>query len=274
MIMPEVEVLFWSSRAFPVPVLLPPPQFCRIAVSKKRLYEQLAGSGLVPFFRIVSRQDLLNGNVLQAFPCWIRDFGDGSTSGKGALLAHNAEMAQAWAVLNEGIQEFMCSAYLPGRNFACHIMYDRGHIVKTASYERLEYFMARTVISGISGNIARGRLVSDARVLEVSDAAVVKIAESTGEVMHGMVAVDLREDDTGTPLVTEINLRHVAATSSFAQAGFNLSEAQLMLTLGRNSELGPVSTVFPPDNVLLRDIDGVPLWLPHFQEPGPFLASH
>ena len=51
--------MFWSAREFPVPALLPPPGFVEIAVSKRKLYDALRETGLVPRYSIVSRDDLL-----------------------------------------------------------------------------------------------------------------------------------------------------------------------------------------------------------------------
>lgn len=267
-VVPELEVLYWSAAGLPIPVALPPAKFCQIAVSKKRLYEALADEGLVPRFRIWSREELLTGAPAEAidFPCWIRDFSEGTSSGKGSFLARTLGEVRAWVVLNSGIRQFMLSEFLPGRNFACHLLYDRGKIVKIASYERTEYFMARTAMSGITGNISKGRLINDERIAIAADAAVASILRKTNETMHGIVAVDFRESSDTKPLITEINLRHVAATYSFAAAGFNLAEAQLLLTLGRLEELGPLEATYPEHNMILRDIDGPPIWLSDYKE--------
>ena len=108
----------------------------------------------------------------------------------------------------------------------------------------IEYFMARTVMSGISGNISKGRLVNDQRLVNAADAAVASILNETRETMHGLIAVDFREARDERPMITEINLRHVAATYSFAAAGFNLAEAQLLLTLGKIDEVGPQEATY------------------------------
>jgi len=267
-VIPELEVLFWSAAGFPIPVALPPAKFCQIAVSKKRLYETLANDGLVPKFQICSREQLTNATTEQSFvfPCWIRDFSEGTSCGKGSLLAEDPEKGRAWVTLNSGIDQFMLSEYLPGRNFACHLLYDRGKIVKIACYERTEYFMARTTMSGITGNISKGRLINDDRIVIASEAAVASILRQTNETMHGIIAVDFREAADTKPLITEINLRHVAATHSFAAAGFNLAEAHLLLTLGRLEELGPKEAIYSERNIILRDIDGEPIWLSDYKE--------
>lgn len=267
LVIPELEVLYWARNGFPVPAVLPPPQFCAIAVSKKRLYQVLASTGLVPQFRIQSRSELMDATnpELAPAPCWIRDFTEGSSSGKGSFLARSPEDVRAWVLLNHGVEHFMLAEHLPGSNFACHLLYNRGKIVKIASYQRLEYFMARNAMSGITGNISKGRLVNDARLVKAAESAVEQICQITSETMHGLVAVDFRESRSGVPMITEINLRHVAATSSFAAAGFNLAEAQLLLTLNRFDELGPTEVTFPKQNMIFRDIDGAPIWVADYK---------
>ena len=64
------------------------------------------------------------------------------------------------------------------------------------------------------------------------------------------------------PIITEINIRHVAFSSSFASAGFNISEFQLLLALDRDNEISPeVEKFFPPYNLILRDVDGAPIYI-------------
>ena len=84
---PEAEVLFWSGREFPVPTLLPPPGLGEIAISKGQLYETLRETGLVPRYRIASRDELLARRELDldGGPVWLRDHSDGSSSGIGSI---------------------------------------------------------------------------------------------------------------------------------------------------------------------------------------------
>lgn len=268
-VIPELEVMFWAANRMPAPALLPPLEFCRAVISKKVLYERLANTNLVPRFGIFDRRAILDQKLgeFTKYPFWIRDFAEGCTSGKGAFNVHNFEEIKAWITLNPDIGRFMCSEFLPGRNYACILLYHCGKLLKVGIYERLEYFMARTVMSGISGNISRGRLVNEARVRQVSEEAITHITRQTGEVMSGVVTVDLREAADGTPMITEINLRYVAAMSAFAEAGLNMAETQLQVTLGRLDRFGPQEIDFPPRNLILRDIDGMPQWVADFQLP-------
>ena len=265
---PEAEVLYWSGREFPVPTLLPPPGLVEIAISKGKLYEALRETGLVPRYQIVSREDLLQrrGLDLAGGPVWLRDWSDASSSGIGAIQVTDPEEAYAWAYLNPGIPSFMVAEHLPGRNVACTLLFHEDEVLKAGCYERLEYFMGHLAPSGVTGNINRGRLINDERAMALAEQAVRYVGGLTGERAHGLLTVDLREDRTGALKVTEINVRHVAATSALAAGGANLAEAQVLAALGRLDEIGERVPHFPDDNVILRDIDGTPLWLTGYRE--------
>jgi carbamoyl-phosphate synthase large subunit len=265
---PEAEVLFWSGRDFPVPTLLPQPKFVEIAISKGKLYEALRQTGLVPHYRIAGRDELLarRGLDVDGGPVWLRDYSEASSSGIGSIQVTEPEEAYAWAYLNPEIPSYMVAEHLPGRNIACSLLFHEGALLKAGCYERLEYFMGHLAVSGITGNINRGRLVNDERARALAEQAVRFVCELTGEAAHGLLTVDLREDRTGALKVTEINVRHVAATSALAAGGANLAEAQVLATLGRLDEIGEPLPRFPEGNVILRDIDGAPVWLTDYRE--------
>ena len=176
------------------------------------------------------------------------------------------EEAYAWAYLNPEISSYMVAEHLPGRNIACTVLFSGDELLKAGCYERLEYFMGHLAVSGVTGNINRGRLLNDERARNLAEQAVRFVAGLTGEQAHGLLTVDLREDRTGALKVTEINVRHVAATSALADGGANMAEAQVLATLGRLDEIGETVPHFPDDNVILRDIDGAPLLLTGYRE--------
>src|SRR5581483_5899595 len=140
--------------------------------------------------------------------------------------------------------------------------------LKAGVTERLGYFMSGTSVSGVTGNAAVGTLVYDETIVRRADAAVRTLCGATNERMRGVVVVDLREKDDGRVCVTEVNLRHIATTSSLASAGVNMSEYQLLCALGRHDEIAPgVQTRFPPGNRFLRDIDGPPIYVKRTKQP-------
>jgi hypothetical protein len=265
---PEAEVLFWCGRTFPVPALLPPPRFVEIAISKGKLYDALQQTGLVPRHRIASRDELLarRGLDVDGGAVWLRDYSAASSSGVGSIQITEPEEAYAWAYLNPEIPSYMVAEHLPGRNIACSLLFHEDELLKAGCYERLEYFMGHLAVSGVTGNINRGRLVNDERARALAEQAVRFVCGLTAERAHGLLTVDLREDRTGALKVTEINVRHVAATSALAAGGANLAEAQVLATLGRLDEIGEAIPHFPEGNVILRDIDGSPIWLTDYRE--------
>jgi len=274
---PEAEVRFWSGREFPVPTLLPPRPLVELAIGKGRLYEALAGTGLVPRHRIATRAELLarQGLELADGPLWLRDHADASSSGLGSIQVREPEEAYAWAYLNPQIPSYLVAEHLPGRNVACSLLFQEDELLKAGCYERLEYFMGHLAVSGVTGNINRGRLVNDERARSVAERAVRLVAAAAGAPAHGLLTVDLREDRRGELKVTEINVRHVAATSALAAGGANLAEAQVLAALGRREEVGEPLPRFPERNLILRDIDGPPLWLRDYREPavGEYVAG-
>jgi carbamoylphosphate synthase large subunit len=263
-ITPEPEVLYWAENPLDVSVIVPPPKFCRIAINKSKLYKSINGTDLIPNYDIISKNDLLIGNLgaFNKYPIWVRDFSEGTTSGKGAFKVNNQRELEAWIILNQNIERYLVSEFLPGNNYACHLLYCEGKLLRVASYERLVYFMGHTVMSGISGNISRGRLINNSIVRNVAEESVDAICKITGETMHGLVTIDMKCNDRGKPMVTEINLRHVAATSAFASAGCYIAQDQLLCALGKAADVSaPIEVQYPPNNMILRDIDGTPIWL-------------
>lgn len=266
-IIPEPEVLYWSEYPFNVKFLKIPPKFCRCVLSKRRLYECLDGMEIAPKFQIVDSNavlaDMEKSNL--PYPFWVRDYSEGSTSGKGSFAPQDEKELKAWFAINHEIDNFMFSEYLPGRNLACFLLYSDGRLLKYGVAERIDYLMGKVAVSGITGNTSKGKLLNDKRVVYVARKAVERIILKTGETMNGLIVVDLKENKNGLPLVTEINIRHVAFTSSFANAGFNFSEYQLLCALGREEELAPdMEMIYPEDNLILRDVDGLPIYLEHF----------
>ena len=267
-VVPEVEVLYWSEHPFDVPCLLPPADFCKLAISKKE----------VPKSFQVLKTDSLSEDYESplGYPVWIRDASAGTASGKGSFKAENRTELRAWAQINTGIDEFQLSQFLPGGNYGVFMIFDNGVLRKLAIAERIEYIMAKVAVSGITGNTCKGRLLNDEKIKQTALKAVDLICQETNTTMNGLVVCDMKADKNGVPLVTEINIRHVAFSSSFANAGFNISEYQLLLALGRGDELSDeIEMTFPKNNLILRDVDGQPIYLKEYKplKEGEFIAS-
>ena len=268
MILPEIEVLFWSKHPFDIPYLIPEAEFCEVAISKRELFHLLRNTNLIPQSTDVSRDEILNNrcNLPISFPMWIRDASAGTASGKGSFMAHNMNELQAWVIINNGIDMFQVSEYCPGGNYGVLCLFEKGKLLKIAIAERLEYIMAKVSVSGITGNTSKGRFLNDEHIKNNALDVIKKVCEATNTTMNGLIVVDMKADSFGNAKVTEINIRYVAYNSCLADAGFNLAEYHLLTTLGRSNELPPgQEIIFPHNNLFLRDVDGPPVYVSDYK---------
>lgn len=267
MVIPEVEVLYWSKHPFDVPHMIPEADFCEVAISKRRLFGLLKDTGLVPKHEDVKREDVFSDNLQLpfSFPMWIRDASAGTASGKGAFMAKNIDDLKAWVTINQGIDIFQLSEYCPGGNYGVLCLFEKGKLLKLAIAERLEYIMAKVAVSGITGNTSKGRFLNDEAIKGNALRALEIVSEATHTSMNGLVVVDMKADENGVAKVTEINIRYVAYNCCLASAGFNLAEYHLLAILGRSSELtSDIEMTFPKNNLFLRDVDGPPVYVPNY----------
>lgn len=263
-VVPEVEVLYWSKNPFDVPHIVPPSKFAELVISKERLFDALAGTGLVPEYQNIASAEIMRPDFENplGYPVWIRDGAAGTASAKGAFKAGSLDELQAWVKINPNTTQFQLSQFLSGRNLGCFCLFKDGKLIKMAQAQRIEYIMSKVAVSGITGNTSKGKLLNEDRIKDVALKAIELLCAETGETMQGLVVVDMKEDAAGNPIITEINIRHVAFSSSFAMAGQNISEGQLLLALDRDDEIrGTVQKDYPKGNLMLRDVDGIPVYI-------------
>jgi carbamoylphosphate synthase large subunit len=183
--------------------------------------------------------------------------------GSGALAAipvRTATQARAWITYwwrMRGVapDEFTLSEYLPGREFACQTLWDRGRLVLAKTFERLGYFGGDGRPGGVSSVASLARSVAEPRVVETSAAAVRALDARTS----GLFCLDLKEDAAGTPCVTEINVgRFSLSTGLYDLIGkHNMAGVYLRLALGESVDLGETYDA-APDHYLIRDVDTLP----------------
>lgn len=264
-ILPEQEVLAWSERQqsgiLPCKALIPPKEAVDKMLDKGILTESLKNSGLVPISIIIDSKDpdlKKSTESVLPYPYWIRS-ATGS-SGLGSFKIENFEDLQRWVSINKGIDNFIASEYLPGRNLACKMLYYKGKLKRAACGERIQYIMAKVSPSGITGNTSFGRLINDEKVFSKALEAMDIMFDKTGAEKHGFYTVDLKEDAIGTPFITEINVRHVAFTQCFAMGGANLCEDTIRL-LDDDSTFDHqfMFHQFEQGLIFLRDVDERPV---------------
>lgn len=263
-IMPEEEVLEWAKNRSKleraVKTHLPEHLLATTLVNKHRLHKILEGSPSVPKYRKIDPASYDYGQLtdLVGNRFWIRST-EGS-SGLGSLRIESEASLAQWVSLNGGVKEFLATEYLPGRNMACKLLYFDGELKRTACAERVNYIMAKVAPSGITGNTSFGRLINEPGLVKISEETLDKIASGLGTGLNGIFTVDFKEDVHGEPKITEINIRHVAFTSSLAAGGANLplDTVEAMFSEGR-SAMKRIDYTYDEPLIFLRDVDSLPV---------------
>jgi predicted ATP-grasp superfamily ATP-dependent carboligase len=256
-IVPETEVLVWSKKQkegnLPCASLIPDYDVATALYDKYKTFSLLQSTGMVPDTLEVSLDGLDDsiGNAL-GYPYWIR--GGSGAGAIGAMKIGNLKELQNWIDINPRVKDFMASEFLPGKNYACKVLFNNGKMIKAASGERIDYLLAAAAPSGISGMCAQGKLVNDDKLVQYSEKAVRTVYESFGMQPHGMFTVDFKGDKDGEPKITEINIRHVSFTYAFALGGANFAWDTICMLKGKETE-GDTIHRFDKDYRFIRGVD-------------------
>lgn len=263
-ILPELEVMEWAKRQassqLPCKSFLPSPELASFLVDKAKMTEVLDPLGLVPKSVSFNRNGFDVDQIFEVLGSefWVRS--TSGTSGLGSLLIDSKAGLRNWVQINPGVQEFIASTYLPGRNLACKLLYWKGKLLRSACAERVNYIMAKVSPSGITGNTSFGRLLNEPKLVDIAVEAMQEMFRFTNAEKHGFFTVDFKEDGQDNPYITEVNVRHVAFTQCFAAGGANFPEDTLRLLLGDDSfDMNYKMYEFENDLIFLRDVDNLPI---------------
>jgi carbamoyl-phosphate synthase large subunit len=185
---------------------------------------------------------------------WLR--ANGGAGARGAILVRDLRAAFHWIRLHEvqfgEAPQFVAEEYLPGLDYCWTALYHEGERVASFARERLEWLYPHLApFSGRTGTPTYSRVVHDSRVLRTGEQAVALVDPKP----HGVYCVDMREDEDGHPVPTEINAGRWATTSPlYHMVGPNLVAAQIRLANGDHvGEIG--DDCYPEGAELLRHID-------------------
>ena len=254
----EVQEVSRNRHKLNAKVILPDDKLIQVITDKIKTYEYLSSTDFVPKFTLIhTEKDLLDFTDKYGTPFWVRNFV--GTSGLGSLKIESFEQAKFWIDYNNGWSHFMASEYLPGRNFGFQVVFKDGELISSACYERKSYIMGKVAPSGISGNAAYGVFVHRADINKIAVESINILCSKLGIKAHGMLTVDLKEDENGVPKLTEINPRHIAPTYCFAKAGVNFSEIMVRIGLGKSVDGLSQYDSINPNYILLRGVDSEPI---------------
>jgi len=196
-------------------------------------------------------------------PLWIR--AKRGAGGRLALKVSTPKEAQLWVEFNvsqnrANFNDFVLQEYLPGRDIAFDSLWFNGKLVTSYARERLEYPLKHISLSGITGTPSVARTIEDKKVTEIGIEAVKALDPEP----HGFFSVDVKDDASGKPVVTEADGKwHTTAPLwgyAFAKL-LNRPELNIVyvyLTLGLNGGLSvdlPTLNLFPSDYYLIRQMD-------------------
>lgn len=257
-IIPETEVLVWSKRqkerGLPCQALIAEYDVADAFYDKYKTFDLLKDTDVVPrSIKLDAGTDLEKIGEELGYPYWIR-----GGSGAGAIGAYKIQEMkdlQNWMNINPSIDDFLASVFLPGRNYACKLLFIDDKLLRSASGERIDYLMSNAAPSGISGMCARGRLINNKRLIEQSEAAVRKIFGHFNLPAHGMFTVDFKEDKNGDAKITEINIRHVSFSHAFSLGGANFAADTLQVMNGNGFRTDYKMYEFDDDYTFIRGVD-------------------
>jgi carbamoyl-phosphate synthase large subunit len=265
-VQPELEVIGWGEYfnrfgAFPCPVLIPPVELASVLMDKSKMADVLKGTAFIPktikVTQAVPKFEEVEGEI--GFPCWIRAVK--GSGGLGSLKLVDLSNYKSWLFINNDIDEFTVSEFLPGRHLATQMLYFEGEYIKGASLECAEYIMASIAPSKVTGNTSYGRFLNEDRILEFCNECVEYISRRLNVPAHGVLSFDLKEDAGGGLKVTEINIRHMAYTGVMAHVGFDLmSDTIEILESGGVAEVAKRQLFhYEKPFAFLRDVDVEPV---------------
>lgn len=275
---PEAEIVEWGkyyevNRCFPCPTFMGSRLLSENLRDKSKMADLLSGTDYIPKTVKVTQSDPRFNDVENeiGFPCWIR--ATEGTGGLGSLKIDDINAYKSWLFINQDIQEFTVSEFLPGRHLANQMLYYNGEYIKGASLECVEYVMANTSPSHVTGNTHFGRFLNEKEINLFCDECIKYIEKKLGIVAHGILSFDLKEDRDNNLKVTEVNIRHMAYTGVMCILGFDLVEDTIKILEDGNCDGVEHAPYYRFDKpyVFLRDVDIEPIILENEEWRNTFL---
>lgn len=267
-VQPEREIVEWAAyyeknERYPCPVFMGSKRLSESLRDKSIMADLLEGTDFIPKTIKVSQEDPKYSEVenIIGFPCWIR--ATEGTGGLGSLRLDDISSYKSWLFINSEIPNFTVSEFLTGRHLANQMLYYNGEYVKGAALECVEYVMANTAPSHVTGNTHFGRFLNEDRINEFCDKCIKYLEKKLGVSAHGILSFDLKEDKNGNLKVTEVNIRHMAYTGVMARVGFDLIEDTIKIMENENCDSVERAPFYHYDKpyVFLRDVDVEPIIL-------------
>jgi carbamoylphosphate synthase large subunit len=182
------------------------------------------------------------------------------TCARGGAAVATPDDARRWMAVWHTMQgvplsAFTVAEYLPGREILCQSVWHRGRMVVANTFERLAYFGADNIPSGVTSLSSLAKTVVEPRVVDVCRSAIAAVAPGAS----GAFSIDVKEDADGRPHVTEINAgRFFMAMTAFDRVlKHNIALTYVRLALGEQVELADEYDAVD-EYYVVRDMDTEP----------------
>ena len=267
-VQPESEIVEWAdyyekNGKYPCPVFMGSKLLSVSLKDKSIMADLLVGTDFIPKTIKVTQENPRYKDVENeiGFPCWIR--ATEGTGGLGSLRLDDLSSYKSWLFINANIPEFTVSEFLTGRHLANEMLYYNGEYVKGAALECVEYVMANTAPSHVTGNTRFGRFLNEDSINQFCDDCIKYLENKLGVKAHGILSFDLKEDAQGKLKVTEVNIRHMAYVGVMAHVGFDLIEDTIKILEEGNCDHIKRDPFYHYNKpyVFLRDVDVEPIIL-------------
>lgn len=267
-VQPESEIVEWGRYyedhgRFPIPVFMGCKLLLESLKDKSIMADLLKKTDFIPkTIKVTQKSPRVNDIEKEiGFPCWIR--AAQGTGGLGSLRLDDISAYKSWLFINSRIQKFTVSEFLSGRHLANQMLYYNGEYVKGAALECVEYVMANTAPSHVTGNTHFGRFLNEDRINRFCNDCIRFIEKKLGVSAHGIFSFDLKEDKDGNLKVTEVNIRHMAYTGVMSHVGFDLIEDTIKIMEDGNADrvVRDQFHHYEKPYIFLRDVDVEPIIL-------------
>jgi glutathione synthase/RimK-type ligase-like ATP-grasp enzyme len=256
---PEVRAVGALRDSLDAATYLPAQDALELVADKSAFTTALARAGVsVPESHSVDSLDDAAGKVRDMLArherVWVRArVGAGARASLPVRSAQQALAWMAWWIDEKGMSaaDFMASEMLPGPEYAYQSVWQDGELVAGQARERVEYLYGHLTPSGQTSTPSVARTVHAPQVDELARSAVRAVDARP----QGVYCVDIKENATGCPCVTEINAGRFFTTSNFfAHAGLNMPEMLIQCALGERPERRG-SSPLAPDLYWIRMVD-------------------
>lgn len=187
--------------------------------------------------------------------CRIRH-GSGSN---GAIPVKTPQQVRSWIAYWERMRavppgSFTLSEYLPGRDFCVQCLWNKGTLVLAKMAQRITYLNTGSP-SGVSSMPALAKTVFEPRVVKVCEEAI----RALDRAASGVFFVDIKENESGEPCITEINAGRFATMTNIHDltGRYNMAVLHVRLALGERIKV-PGASDFAEGYYLVRSIDTLP----------------